>query len=327
MICSFLMPKPTGTSLEAPHSRPSCSTARTNFSSSARSVSSSQGFTSSTIMLLLSFAFSTPRALAFSITAILAAFSSSVSSPNRSSSSSSSSSTAAGLAGAAAAAGAPEEAADAAPPTETPTALPGKLGTWVVDASGRVLQASVLRRCRPKPWRPYLEPSRALMCAYHRAVCGALGAPLMATYTARSSRLAWYLTTDAASRAGASGAGAEKQRAGGPPHTQLIATESVAPAPRYWCRGGALLRCCRLARGRRVGPHTGGRTTDKPRCCWDAPRDIAPGGQVLVQGGQTRGAGDVEAEGGHTACEGAENVLRGRQRVILGRSAAACVCA
>jgi hypothetical protein len=46
LIWSFLIPKPTATSWEAPQSKPSCSIERTDFSRAAMSVSSSQGFTS-----------------------------------------------------------------------------------------------------------------------------------------------------------------------------------------------------------------------------------------------------------------------------------------
>jgi hypothetical protein len=46
VICSFLIPKPTATSLELPQSKPGCSILLTAFSSSTISVSSSQGLTS-----------------------------------------------------------------------------------------------------------------------------------------------------------------------------------------------------------------------------------------------------------------------------------------
>lgn len=46
VIWSFLMPKPIATNLEEPQTTPSFSMDRTAFSSSAMSVSSSQGFTS-----------------------------------------------------------------------------------------------------------------------------------------------------------------------------------------------------------------------------------------------------------------------------------------
>lgn len=46
VICNFLIPKPTATSLELPQSKPGCSTLLTAFSSSTISVSSSQGLTS-----------------------------------------------------------------------------------------------------------------------------------------------------------------------------------------------------------------------------------------------------------------------------------------
>src|SRR3569833_1168400 len=43
LICSFLIPKPTGTSWEAPHTRPSFSMPRTDSSRAFMSVSSSAG--------------------------------------------------------------------------------------------------------------------------------------------------------------------------------------------------------------------------------------------------------------------------------------------
>ena len=95
VICNFLIPYPTATSVLAPQTSPSISTLRTAFSSATMSVSSSHGLTSNVTTDLAAVlglvAFFAAYAATRSALSLSASASSSSSSPKRSTSSSSSS--------------------------------------------------------------------------------------------------------------------------------------------------------------------------------------------------------------------------------------------